>query len=157
MTDEEKLAEERRKKAELQRKWRATNPGREAEYKRKWRAANRDKVSEQNRRYHSANKDKQAERQRKYAYGITKDQFDTMLAAQNASCAICSAGTPGHNASFHVDHCHTTGAVRGLLCHHCNTGLGLFKDSREALLRAANYLKEEHMKQYTNELPNQGA
>lgn len=69
-------------------------------------------------------------------YGITQEQVDTLVASQGGRCAIC-------HAEFvvpHVDHCHTTGAIRGALCNECNTGLGMFGDDTARLLRAVNYL-----------------
>ncbi len=79
---------------------------------------------------------------RRRSYGIEPEQFDTMLAAQSFRCAICEASEPGGRGTWKVDHCHTTGAVRGLLCNGCNVGLGYFKDNQNALLKAAYYLKE---------------
>lgn len=65
-----------------------------------------------------------------------------MLAAQNGGCAICGATEPGGRTRyFPVDHCHTTGIVRGLLCTKCNRGLGLFNDDPERVARAVMYLK----------------
>lgn len=79
----------------------------------------------------------------KTTYGITPDQYDSMLKAQNSCCAICSAKKPGGRTKlFFIDHCHTTGKVRGLLCMRCNTGLGLFLDNPKFLSSAINYLKE---------------
>lgn len=76
----------------------------------------------------------------KKKYGITLEQYDAMLAAQGGGCAICRTTDPGVKGVFHVDHCHDTGAVRGLLCSPCNTGLGHFKDDVERLVRAVNYV-----------------
>jgi len=74
-------------------------------------------------------------------YGITLSEYDEILESQGGVCAICGSDDPqGKGARFHVDHCHETGEVRGLLCHFCNIGLGHFKDSREALQSAINYL-----------------
>lgn len=79
----------------------------------------------------------------KTTYGITLEQYDSMLKAQNNCCAICSAKKPGGRTKlFFIDHCHTTGKVRGLLCMRCNTGLGLFLDNPKFLSSAINYLKE---------------
>lgn len=76
---------------------------------------------------------------RKTKYGLTLAQFDAMLVAQGFECAICSTPlTDGRRTS--VDHCHATGKVRGLLCGHCNSGLGFFKDSPDKLFAAATYL-----------------
>lgn len=87
----------------------------------------------------------QPERARRYQlkakYGITAAEFDTMLAAQGGGCAVCgTTEPPGRGQRFHVDHCHSTGRVRGLLCNECNVGLGKFKDSTDLLRRAAEYL-----------------
>lgn len=73
-------------------------------------------------------------------YGMLPGEYNFMLAGQQYRCAICGVGTPGGWGTWHVDHCHVTGRVRGLLCQHCNTGLGHFKDSPEQLSAAIEYL-----------------
>lgn len=93
-------------------------------------------------------KDKADARRRwhlKNKYGITLEDYDTMLEAQNYSCAICKTDTPktggtGPATHFAVDHSHRTGKVRGLLCHSCNTSLGHFKDDIGLLQAAIAYL-----------------
>jgi hypothetical protein len=80
------------------------------------------------------------ERNLQTLYGITHNDYLKMLEAQNGRCAICGTDTPGGRGAFHVDHCHDSGNIRGLLCHHCNTGLGHFKDQESLLLKAALYL-----------------
>jgi recombination endonuclease VII len=74
----------------------------------------------------------------KRRYGITADEADLMLDAQNGLCAICEAAPAAH-----VDHDHDAGTVRQLLCFNCNGGLGQFKDN-PALLRAAADYVERH-------------
>ncbi len=74
---------------------------------------------------------------------MTLDEFDAMLGAQNGGCGICGAPISNGGRGTHVDHCHDSGAIRGLLCRLCNVGLGQFKDS-PALLRAAAAYLEEH-------------
>ncbi|MEU8400132.1 endonuclease domain-containing protein [Nonomuraea sp. NPDC048892] len=74
----------------------------------------------------------------KLRYGITEDDFERMLAQQGGLCAVCRA-VPG---AF-VDHCHRTGAVRGILCFNCNNGLGHFGDNLVLLELAALYLDGE--------------
>lgn len=90
----------------------------------------------------------QYNRQRSLArYGLTVEQHDAMLAAQNGLCAIC--GSPpnpkGIRAAsrLHVDHNHTTGAVRELLCNGCNLGVGYFREN-PALMRASAEYVERH-------------
>lgn len=73
-------------------------------------------------------------------FGITLDDYKRMLEEQGGVCAICKGPEPVYKY-FPVDHCHTTGRVRGLLCSHCNKGLGSFKDSADALQAAIEYLK----------------
>ena len=73
-------------------------------------------------------------------YGITLDDYLEILEAQNGRCAICGTDVPSGKGTFHVDHCHDSGQVRGLLCHSCNVGLGHFKDQESLLLKAALYL-----------------
>lgn len=78
----------------------------------------------------------------KQKYGLTESDYASMLEAQGGRCAICdSANAGGRWGVFHVDHCHRTGKVRGLLCHTCNTTLGRLGDDLQAVLRYARYLK----------------
>ena len=80
----------------------------------------------------------------KRVYGLEAGEYDTLLQKQEGVCAICGKDTPTNQdetrTNLYVDHCHTSGAVRGLLCSSCNTGLGLFKDNPERLKAAIQYL-----------------
>ena len=77
----------------------------------------------------------------KKQYGLTQEQVQHMLTAQNNQCAICSTD---FNSSHDVmiDHCHSTNNVRGLLCITCNWLLGHSRDNPALLVKAANYLIE---------------
>jgi len=76
------------------------------------------------------------------AYGLTLEKYDQMLSDQRGKCAICETSTPGGmSGRFHVDHCHQSGRIRGLLCTKCNSGLGMFKDRVELIVAAIAYLK----------------
>ncbi len=78
----------------------------------------------------------------KSKYGISLEDYEAMVAEQGGGCAICKQGPRGKRySSLVVDHCHDTGIVRGLLCDHCNRGLGLFGDNPETLEAAALYLR----------------
>lgn len=83
--------------------------------------------------------------QRMRKYGITIERYESMLDEQGGVCAICRGSDNGDKSTgrFHVDHCHKTGKVRGLLCMSCNHGLGKFKDSIESLRSAAAYLESQ--------------
>ena len=82
--------------------------------------------------------------QLKSKYGISHQMYSELLKKQDYRCAICQSKDPLNtfqSDKFCVDHCHKTGEVRGLLCNHCNRGIGLFNDSVENLLKAALYLQ----------------
>lgn len=76
-------------------------------------------------------------------YGIDQAEFDAMLARQSGACGLCGNKFDGATKATgpHVDHCHKTGVVRGLLCHHCNVMLGHAKESADLLRKAADYVE----------------
>jgi hypothetical protein len=113
---------------------------RRREYNKQYNAANTDKIKDAKRRYRDSGKERDTNLRKRY--GISAAEYDAMLVRQNNCCAICGSATPGGKGTFHVDHCHNTGAVRGLLCNGCNVGLGAFKDNKEALTRAIKYLDD---------------
>lgn len=63
----------------------------------------------------------------KTKYGINKDEYDEKLKEQDFKCAICKKGVSNNRRAFCVDHNHTTGKIRGLLCDGCNRGLGYYE------------------------------
>lgn len=73
---------------------------------------------------------------------ISSDQYSEFMSAQEGKCAICrcESGKNNRGDKLAVDHCHDTGKVRGLLCHKCNTAIGLMKDDRKTLQAAIDYL-----------------
>lgn len=79
-----------------------------------------------------------AHRSKVKKYGLTEQCYTSMLDAQGGVCAICKS--PPLRRRLAIDHCHTTGKVRGLLCGPCNVSLGQFRDSPRILLEAAKYL-----------------
>jgi hypothetical protein len=103
------------------------------------RECNRPRAVAQMQRFRRENPELAMLRDRKRKYGITEEQFHSMLEAQDNACAICRRAITTFN--LHVDHCHGTGRVRGLLCKTCNHGLGQFYDSPENLRRAAAYIE----------------
>lgn len=76
-------------------------------------------------------------------YGITPQRYQEMLAEQDHKCKACGKNLAVISRQLiHVDHCHTTGKVRGILCHHCNCALGNVGDSIDKLLSLIEYLKK---------------
>lgn len=96
-----------------------------AEWQRKYRATSRGKT---------ATEDTNLRRR----YGLSMDEYNAILAAQDGLCAICK-GPPGARR-LAVDHDHETGEVRGLLCPNCNRGIGNFRDDPSLLRAAIEYL-----------------
>lgn len=74
-------------------------------------------------------------------HGLTVEQWERMFNEQGRICGICKSLEPTTIHGWHVDHCHLTNKIRGILCHSCNTAIGLFKDNIESLLSAVKYLK----------------
>lgn len=77
-----------------------------------------------------------------YKYGINEDQYNHLLLMQNYRCKICNKSLDDNGKKLAIDHCHTTGKVRSLLCHSCNVGLGNFNDNIDIMTRAIEYLME---------------
>jgi len=79
-------------------------------------------------------------------YRLRVEDYAALRASQKHACAICGlVFAPENRAGSHpdncvVDHCHASGKVRGLLCPHCNLGLGHFRDNPALLTKAATYL-----------------
>lgn len=69
-------------------------------------------------------------------YGINEEQYETIKASQGGGCALCGEV----DDKLVVDHCHERGQIRGLLCHGCNIGLGMFRDNPSTLRKAIGYL-----------------
>ncbi len=121
-------------------RWRAKQPREEllakhAERQRAWNATPHGKRKKRNSALVAA-------------YGITLEQLEAMIAAQNGACPIClqpiTAMGKGRNRvrdGCAVDHDHNTGKVRGILCQPCNAALGGFNDDAATLKRAFDYLK----------------
>ena len=71
---------------------------------------------------------------------ITRTEYSILLVAQNYKCAICGIDASELSRELSVDHSHETHEVRGLLCSHCNIGLGNFKDDIDVMTKAIEYL-----------------
>jgi Recombination endonuclease VII len=92
---------------------------------------------------------RRAANQRARTYGLKPNDIELMLSAQNYRCANneCNATKPGGKGTWYVDHCHTSGKVRGVLCHHCNIALGNAKDCPQRLIGLANYVEAFKMRE----------
>lgn len=125
----------------------AKNPERHIQAAKKWCRENRERHNATKRNWVRHNLEKHNATRRKSQYGITDSEFQNLFETQKGKCAICGFQFPGQNtgdrnSSPHVDHCHTTGKVRGLLCGQCNKGIGALKDSLELVESAVYYLQK---------------
>lgn len=105
-----------------------------------WRAKNLEKAADNGRRWRAENPERARDHDRKKAHGVPLGWYNATLALQEGKCAICNSPEAGGRGDFHVDHCHSSGAIRGLLCHHCNLMIGNAKDNVETLNSAIAYL-----------------
>jgi hypothetical protein len=101
---------------------------------KEWRAQQKYNSTPQRKAYNQSWKLKKR-------YGLTIEDYNTMLASQAGCCAICKRELS--NTKICVDHNHTIGTIRGLLCSRCNTGIGQFLDDVNIMQAAINYLKHE--------------
>src|ERR1700748_548440 len=87
-------------------------------------------------------KDKAVDLRMRRNYGLTLAEYNKVLVFQDNRCAICKRDRKEFKNRFAIDHCHTTGLLRGLLCWGCNKALGVFRDSLARLKEAAMYLEK---------------
>lgn len=136
MTPEEKKAAKR----VYQKNYRAEHPEWVKASNKKYYAEHSEKEKTRNRQYRAEHPVEVKACKRRYRlkrnFGLTPTDYDQMEREQNGCCKIC-----GKQVKLHVDHDHVTGTVRGLLCHQCNTVLGLVGESRMTLRKMATYLQ----------------
>lgn len=105
---------------------------------------NREDRLEYSKAYYTKNSQKERKRKLKSKFNITLRQYEAMFVAQSGKCAICeqceTAKKNGKDVTLSVDHCHTSGKVRGLLCKACNLAIGSMKDNIKSLQNAISYL-----------------
>lgn len=134
--DREYYAKNAEKKCVRQRAYRIENKEAIAEASRERYIANRESVLEWHREYREANRQLLRDKELKRKHGLSRGDLGTLCEEQGGVCKIC-----GMKRRLVVDHCHDSGAIRGLLCTGCNVGLGMFRDSPKILRDAISYLK----------------
>ncbi len=134
---------------EYMREWRARNKEKNAkyqkEYNKEYRKKNLEKLNINNKKWREANKEQDAlvmlKARLKRKYNLSIEEYEILIESQNNSCKVC--GTHAKNnikGKLYIDHCHTTGKVRGLLCMKCNSALGLLNDDKTLVQKLINYL-----------------
>jgi hypothetical protein len=91
-----------------------------------------------NDRYH-ANKDTRRDQNLRRLYGIDLEQYNQMFNEQEGCCACCGRHQVEFKRRLAVDHCHSTGRVRALLCSHCNTAYGSLEENEERIHQLLQY------------------
>lgn len=114
------------------KRWREANPELDRQRWADWHAANPEKVKASQAKY-------RRKRYLRMKYGLTVDDYERMTAAQDGLCAICHR--PAASGLLDVDHDHSTGKVRKLLCGPCNMMLAGAQDSMETLWAGTDYLE----------------
>jgi len=121
--------------SKTRKQWKDDHPGYYARKAREFRERNPNYAKDYARQHRQRSRDLMLAKR----YGLTQEQVDAMVAQQGGICAICG-GPPG-TKGFHIDHDHTTGEVRGLLCGSCNVGVGWLEGWYQRFgLRARDYL-----------------
>lgn len=143
--------------SEYKKQWSVDNRERKRAADKAWRDAHPERVKKNKRFYYDANREKSLERSKRWQignksrhhlsvfachirqkYGLTIDEWHAMWDAQGGKCSVCKEA---FTKTPHVEHCHSTGKVRGLACRACNMMLGFAKDSIDRLTAGIAYLK----------------
>jgi len=113
---------------------------------RDWHHEHPDYVKKKNEEWRKNNPNYGRNWLRLRIQGITPEMVEELRNAQNNKCAGCGMVFENSKTNIeHVDHCHSSGVIRGLLCRNCNIILGLCKDKTETLINLFNYLgKHSH-------------
>lgn len=125
--------------------WRKNNPDLYKEQRKRWYEKNKERLRVYAKEHRDRNKDMYQVFSRrtllKQCYGITEDQYQSLLESQGNRCKICKGELVDRKLT-HLDHCHATNKIRGILCRGCNHGLGHFRDNPVFLKSAIKYLLE---------------
>ena len=103
----------------------------------------KEEIRQRHKRYKEEHKKELRQHFVQKKYGLSPEEYDAMLKAQDNKCAICKKQFKD-TKHIHIDHDHTTGKVRGILCSYCNTMLGMAHDNLEILQEGINYLKRHN-------------
>ncbi len=113
-----------------------------AAYDKVYSEKNKEIKKERNKQHYQKNPEYRKNVKLKNKFGITLNDYNDMFAAQSGCCKICGKHQQEFKKALCVDHCHTTGKVRALLCNNCNTMIGMAFENKEILLNGIKYLEE---------------
>jgi hypothetical protein len=133
------------KVAAYQKEWRENNIEKRKELKSAWDKSNPEKKKQHSKEFKTKRPDYFVNKHLEGSYGITLEEYKAILALQHYKCAGCGIeAEKAQRNKLYVDHCHKTNKIRGLLCQHCNTALGMVKDNPDTLLNLVSYLREHN-------------
>lgn len=143
------------------REWKARNKAAVQEYSKLWNEANKELRKELKKKWDAENvahrkayakefktkrPDYFKEKHLAYSYGMPIAEYEKMRMAQNCRCAVCGKHEEDtHRKRLFVDHDHSTGKIRALLCQQCNTALGMVNDDKDLLFALVGYLEEHKL------------
>lgn len=117
---------------------------RQRENSRSWTLKNKDRKKEYDKRRRERVGPESEKRFNRYLnkkFNITRDKYNNIVDSQNNKCAICGRGPAENGKKLHLDHCHKTNKIRGLLCAQCNWYLGFIEKDYTILNKILQYLK----------------
>jgi len=137
--------ENKEKLKEYQKKYVQSPKGKETKKKSRKKYSKSPKGKKSQKKWRKSPKGKSIDYANniKQKYNLEIDDYNRMFNEQNGCCIICGVHQSKLTKRLSIDHNHKTGKIRGLLCHKCNIGLGVFEDSIEILQKAIEYLKKE--------------
>jgi len=124
------------------RTYRQVNKEKHRAASKRWYEANKEHDAKRTKAYRKASPDKLRAWHVRTKYGLTPEQYNAMLIAQNDSCAACNTPRSEMEREICVDHNKKTNVVRGLLCHGCNTAFGLLKEDERTIMRLLEYARK---------------
>lgn len=138
----DKVYHEKNRSKRLARNKEVYNKNRDAELVRMkiYRENNKEKMAKYKKEWIAKNPKDWRVKTFKHRYGITLEEYEKMFASQKGCCAICGSHQSELKKSLHIDHCHESKKIRGLLCQKCNSFLGLAHDNVDLLKSAIKYL-----------------
>ncbi len=131
-----------------ERAWHAENykknPRKIIDRNKEWKQKNPTKVRQIAKNYLANNQQKFREYRLRRTFGLTIQQYDEMYLCQSGCCAVCKKHQSELNRVLCVDHDHSTGKIRKLLCHECNKALGLLYENIRTIESLAKYLRDHN-------------
>ncbi len=118
--------------------WKKENPEKVKANNKRWRDRHRVQIAA----YNKANRKNFRRYNLVSRYGLAIEGYNDLFSEQDGKCAICGIHQTELKKSLHIDHCHKTNKIRGLLCSNCNAAIGLFQDDIENMKCAILYLNK---------------